>query len=115
VSDQEILSKAVKKAIAGGWDANSFCGYASSSRQRRVDEVVIELMEYNYTSEEYEGISMSAVRGLIFSHDFCAAIWPEKMYINLAGEYNADNPEWKWQLQRMVVADDPLKYLGNYV
>lgn len=62
---------------------------------------------------------------LIFNHDFAKAIWRESMntdktFVKLdtpqknGREYLLNvKPNWKYHLQQMVIAEDPLKYLGD--
>lgn len=111
MSDKETLEKAIAKAVDGGWD---FWG-----------QINADGFEWHVDGGQFDQLSVMTLLGgglfyhhptsVIYDHDFVAAIWPEEMYINLAGEYNADNPEWKWHLQRMVVAEEALKYLADYL
>lgn len=102
VSENEaILSKAIEKAIAGGWKPN-------------IDAQ--DFLDGEQFTEE----------GFIFNHDFAKALWgeykPEEIPIGRPadGKY-PDNlthrglRKWQYHLQQMVIADDPIKYLGENI
>jgi hypothetical protein len=46
---------------------------------------------------------------IIFNHDFAKALWGEKK------ERGLFTFGWKFHLQQMVVADDPIAYLGEHI
>lgn len=100
MSNQEILEKATKKAIDGGW----------TGRGTNVDNIVQEAMHQIYEPE-------FSVTDIIFNHDFAKALWPGKglgiMEYRRGREVEAEH--WRYHLQRMVVADDPIKYLGENI
>lgn len=88
MSNKEILEKAISKAIEGGFAAD-FLGDLT------VKQIADGLVE------------QQRARDLIFQHDFAKALWPL--------EYNkvTDTDPWDWHLQQMVIAEDPIKYLGE--
>lgn len=118
MTDQEILTIAIEKAITGGWEGLphvSAANYLAILKQRRT------------TKEEWYPV--------IFNHDFAKALWGGK---RIGGAYTANGSHralnhaqalaiWKlyddfgwfaaWQvhLQQMVVADEPIKYLGEHL
>jgi phosphatidylserine/phosphatidylglycerophosphate/cardiolipin synthase-like enzyme len=56
---------------------------------------------------------------LIFNHDFAKALWGEHTD-TLTVQNNSLNVKqvidmngWRYHLQQMVIADDPIKYLGK--
>lgn len=51
---------------------------------------------------------MLGYESIIFSHDFAKAFWGE-------GEEYAPLPEWMYQLQQMVIQDDPIQYLAQFI
>jgi hypothetical protein len=127
----EALTKAIEKAIAGGWK------WHSTKHNRKflrtgyyLDGVGIWFEELELA--DTEGVPAEMVMGIdtyktIFNHDFARALWPEikeewypmrkewdkygMWYYD--GGYMPDfgGQEWQWHLQNMVVADDPIKYL----
>lgn len=141
MSNQQILEKAIQKAIDNGWEQGT------------------ELLEADYIDSVFEdykiahpyfavthdtGVNLEAI---IFNHDFAKALWGEARDITsykyyLEGEYfddktpeeyqeivNTDeadnhweqyvpvykNKGWKYHLMQMVIAEDPIKYLGENI
>lgn len=131
MTNKEILEKAIKLAIDGGlgWtnpvvDTGDELGSIHSGLMCRFND---ELMN---------------VESVIFNHDFAKALWGEEhkpfalIWARLSDKdallpyFNPtvpkDDPKqvmwavenhqilaWQWHLQRMVVAEDPIKYLGD--
>ncbi len=58
---------------------------------------------------------------LIFNQDFAKALWGEKVHrqpVTRSGEeteFVLQAPAYLWHLQQMVVADNPLEYLGEHL
>jgi hypothetical protein len=101
MTNQEILEKAIQKAIAGGW--KPWWG----DDRLEVDETPY-IKTYNDIYDE-PGFMEFAHEQVIFNHDFAKALWgevPEKRVYPYG---------WKQHLQRMVIADDPIKYLGEHI
>lgn len=97
-----ILTKAVEKAIAGGW----IDGKAALAEIKAKPDFAL-------------GIIIPAI---IFNHDFAKALWGEKQVIFTQldfreGKTLGDNalPRYLYHLQQMVVADDKIKYLGEHL
>ena len=110
MSNREILEKAIQKAIGGGYD-------------RYLGRAAIELLPQVFTYGG-DGADIHWTRGLIFNHDFAKALWGEERSWNKAeGEEDDDDtgyslhiiPYWQGMLQQMVIADDPIKYLGENI
>jgi hypothetical protein len=95
MSHKEILEKAIQKAVDGGWDG---------------------------TPDPY---GETSIYDLIFNHDFAKALWGEahtsdRMPLpNEHGYEGSITPStpvtrlWEYHLQQMVIADDPIEYLGE--
>ncbi|WP_425005791.1 hypothetical protein [Mycolicibacterium sp. S3B2] len=121
LSKQETLEKAVQKAIDGGWKAPS---------------LLLALYQHP-SSEKIKGQNVEMIRGMITSHDFTMAVWGEGKVCEYDGHDMSDHtiyckegesdttfpcggeasryPRWKVRLQQMVIAEDPLKYLGEHL
>lgn len=103
MSDQEILEKAVSRAIDAGWEYDELTTGSAKDKGR----YVLKLSK------------PSQIRGLIFNHDFAKALWGESEDYQLPGMdenvWIAGLPKYKWHLQQMVIADDPIKYLGKNI
>lgn len=106
-TNQQILEKALNKAVLNGFE-----GGASWKA-----EMIIEDSEF---VRRFAPI-------LIFNHGFAKALWGDG---KLSGETVMDGQEyeitlggglhkylpkknWQYHLQQMVIADDPIGYLGN--
>jgi hypothetical protein len=100
MSNQQILEKAIQKAINGGWENNTAF--------------------YDYQSR---GISDEALLGeLIFNQNFAKALWGENngWSCDMANCPSKDcacgkAKYWQHHLQQMVIAKDPIKYLGENI
>lgn len=104
---EATLTMAVEKAIANGWVVPPELTFVSS------EEFLVYL----------EGSPLSDLRwlkfktnALIFNHDFAKALWGEKAH----DEPNISKTEywlyaWQYHLQQVVIADDPIKYLGEHM
>lgn len=82
----ELFRRAVAKAVANGW--------APVGMDPNHPSVVDDLTA--------DGVSKS----FIFDHEFAKAVWPNDV---------EGNVYWRMHLQRMVVSENPIKYIGeNY-
>lgn len=86
---QQILTKAIQKAIDGGWD-------------KSLDDTI--------TITRY-----GSVLDIIFNHQFAQALWGEvKQHKDEQGITSYDHTTgWKYHLRNMVIAEDPIEYLGQ--
>lgn len=118
MKDEEILKKAIRKAIKGGFKQIAF-GQNIKHRYklRHFDKVEITLYE------------------LIFSHDFAKAFWGEKKVKEKTNYHRATksvmgtqgynkgdlvytpiyHTAWKYHLKKMVLKKDPIKYLEKFL
>ena len=87
---KEILTKAIEKAVTGGWDYND--------------------KDYNVEAINFFDNEQYSFEAIIFNHDFAKALWGEKP--NTPYLKAASYIPWKYHLRRMVLANDPIKYLG---
>ena len=114
MSDKKILEKAIQKAIDGGWGLPDYG------------------MAYNF-SPKYNHREFYTNADFIFQHDFAKALWGEAEYEpdclcgypkvtephsildgNVHG-YWAKKYGYEHHLQQMVIADDPIAYLGENI
>lgn len=106
MTHQQILTKAIQKAIDGGW----------------YHEYISDL---NWSSRDLSGwlLDLGNYPSVIFNHDFAKALFGEEEpamgYRRDAGGYRVFGQPttlgWKYHLQQMVIADDPIKYLGEHL
>lgn len=109
MTNEEILTKAIQKAIDGGWGA-----YNPHDRKWTIRDI-----EHWFKFGEFASSQSMDTNYLkfLFSHDFAKAIWGEgpskEWYVDGPGENKMKyTPSWQYHLKQMVVADDPIAYLG---
>lgn len=103
MTNQEILTKAIEKALNMGWSPRPFWTL----------HMVHDDNTCAFEWENSEGIEDETwhILEVIYDHDFAKALWGEAH--SLLGEpWKAD---WQEHLQQMVIADDPIKYLEQFV
>lgn len=118
ITNQQILENAIQKAIDGGWDQDYRVkfSFTNSDGSRRFTA---------RTSVD----DWDTYAPIIFNHDFAKALWGEERGENV--KVNKDGsispikaskpfgmyviPAWQHHLQQMVIADDPIKYLGENI
>lgn len=116
MDNKTILEKAIQKAIDGGFNIVEFGKGHRFERFLTNDEV------WNYT----QAILMEPAYAteLIFSHDFAKALWgKESVYMadciespeEGAAGFQENYDAWEFHLREMVIADDPIKYLGENI
>ena len=108
LSNQEILEKAIKKAIDGGW-AN---WYKEPIKSVEYDGKSVWI---NTGKKNVIAVSVGEVFSLIFNHEFAKALWGERHNVNNNPREQIDNYGWQYHLQQMVIADDPVKYLKENI
>lgn len=135
---QEILERAIRKAIDGGWDTTHF-STLKGEQYKHPDEA-----EFHDLTGSWHSISPADI---IFNHDFAKALWGEDVIDPtgpvVGGEIVAITvnaqpwedeeerstyterdhakdvllnphrymPIWQYHLQQMVIAEDPIAYL----
>ena len=103
MSSQDILEKAIQKAIDGGW---GFGNYFKNNGKFEWDGDRL-VCDADF-SEHY--------KFAIFNQDFCKALWGERLLRPLSKYHSLVNAEgWEYHLQNMVISPDPLKYLGENI
>lgn len=110
MTNQEILTKAIEKAIAGGFK----WPYTGCSDEPLVTD----------GGNLIPMLNLPTLHWIIFNHDFAKALWGEAVLkfspTDFTGpeDFNKEFfelPAYKYHLQRMVIADDPIKYLGDNI
>lgn len=99
MSDQEILTKAIEKAEKNGFN------FGPSENGRSPKEV--------FTRNIMQDLFFR--RTLIFNHDFAKTLWHGTIHPNKSPTKNNPVELWQYHLQQMVIADDPIKYLGENI
>lgn len=106
MTNQQILEKAIAKAIDGG--------YYVQSGQR-----IVSLQDewITYSSDHQKEYSEQAAN-LIFNHDFAKALWGDDGFTTTGlkcSTHEGVTRLWQYHLQQMVIADDPIQYLAENI
>jgi hypothetical protein len=111
MTNQEILTKAIEKAIEGGWHG---CHVTHST----TDSWTITGTHRLCVSFSTGGNAYYHPNEIIYSHEFAKALWGEKRdeFIYVEGSGDPFYGElWQHHLQQMVIAEDPIAYLGQHL
>lgn len=109
MSNQATLEQVIQKAIDGGWqyDGRLPIEYFSVPGDGH-------WIYFGYEDTKYPDLSLN---DLVFRHDFAKALWGDGRYTErregnetIRVEHRKD---WRRHLQAMVIAEDPIKYLGD--
>ncbi len=104
MNKEEIIKKAIQKAIDNGW------------RPVGID------VEHPLAVETITSMPLELV---VFNKDFTKALWgeelhhetfivPKELSKRFAGTTDLSvKPIWQYHLQQIVIADDPIAYLGD--
>lgn len=132
MTNKEILEKAIQKAIDGGWQPEGFTyvDVEAPYKLSKIEESGYDLYIW-YAGSNGGSESFKFEPSLIFNHDFAKALWGEdfdhagygfKKQMNtrygvITEEYNFEmsDAKWKIKLAQMVIADDPIRYLGENI
>lgn len=91
MSNQQILEKAIQKALDGGWDITKVWD----------DPTYYEVEDDGiYDSRDYYVKERLSAQEIIFNHQFAISLWGKKPLNHL---------------KQMVIAEDPIKYLGENI
>lgn len=122
MTNQEILTKAIQKAIDGGWEE------ILNTETWKVDKHLRTSISMcsPYTGNEIYG--RYEWQEIVYRHDFAKALWGDWDIVETGKLYNSDGTLdsgqtitafagkiWQYHLQNMVIADDPIAYLGEHI
>lgn len=96
-SSKTILKVAIQKAIDNGW---------SDAPGMTAEEIADSFKYIRLTPSIFD---------LIYNHDFAKSLWGEDRIKDERGDFISDTPAWKHHLLQMVIAEDPIKYLGEHL
>lgn len=115
-----VLEKAVKKAIDKGWEGKGSkfkAWYIDSDFMNQTDVLAVRWLD---PSGEDNFDQFTIFSELMYNHDFAKALWGDDE-TNLNVNYDAQKgttrvlTDWQEHLREMVIADDPIKYLGENI
>jgi hypothetical protein len=125
---QETLTRALDRAIANGWEYRYYI--FNPSEYGLLNDIKDWDFETIYLSKDKKAhiVYPHTEYTLIFWHSFAKALWGEELIHYLNGSWNQDDnpsisssrtpfvyPMWQYHLKQMVIADDPIKYLGENI
>lgn len=141
MTDKEILKKAIKKAVKNGFLKDENKGFTDKEyielyRGKTIQEAIV-----NYIMGEIWGCEGCGYSNFIFSHGFAKAFWGEEEVCYDCGQIleadegdglmcknccehagwddnlgDADGqPAWQYHLQKMVISENPIKYLEEFI
>lgn len=125
MTDQEILTKAIEKAVEGGWTH----GRTQLEIVKYLRGVVIEPKDEEASREDCDAVQAmlrhielgKQTTSTIFNHDFAKAFFLEgSKWINIANKGDTGvclsmQDSWKHHLQVMVLEEEPLQYLKKFL
>lgn len=133
MTDQEILTKTIQKAIDNGWKGTPWMplggDWLGDPPKWEVKRPFSDAMII-YTTGGVNCIEIHInTEHIIFNHDFAKALWgelklgdvkvmvdenaPPGMIYGMPAAPPTAKEIWQYHLQKMVIADDPIKYLGE--
>ena len=109
MTNEQILKKAIEKAIKNGWQ--------EGEAHRNLVYLYPKMMGKKYIVSCY-------YKSIIFSHDFAKAFWGKGEGCDCWKYFDQVIPcakgvdkdfKWKQHLQQMVLEKEPLKYLSRFL
>lgn len=101
-----ILRLAIEKAVKNGYKLPYIVDLQLEMRN------IEELVRYHQVDPANcmdDRWSVMSLNGIIFFHDFAKAFWGER-WLPGYGEH-----EWKTRLKEMVLEEDPIMYLSQFI
>lgn len=109
MKNQEILKKAIEKAMENGYNVEYIGNYC-------VEDFFIEgrcnYHDYDCFASRVDDVDSFSLSDFIFSHDFCKAFFGEEERV--ISDDHGIMSKWQWNLAEMVLEEDPIKYLAQY-
>lgn len=115
MTNEQILKKAIEKAIKNGW----YKGKEYKEFYEVLDEYSV-FDSYNLFFKD-EVILFYSLRDIIFSHDFAKHLWGKgNEHFVLQDKIGTTIEEftiesWKGHLQMMVLEEEPLQYIKKFL
>lgn len=113
MSNREILEKAINKALNNGWRFEGSKSFIYPVVDESLKETYLYRTKKARDSGEGEIICFDSYQELIFNHEFAKALFGEEPEHKSFTPYTKSG--WQYHLQQMVIADDPIKYLGENI
>lgn len=104
LTNKQILEKAIQKAIENGWNTTHFSTLKANYKHPEDSEFHDLLGDWH----------MISPLDVIYGHDFAKALWGDEPSLDF-GTGLEEYYHWQFRLMEMVIADDPIKYLGDHL
>lgn len=108
MTDKQILEQAISRAIDGGWRGDML-------------NIKVEQQDNGIVRVYWDETEWS-VLDIVYNKAFAKALWGEEATYDMTHVVKPDNtyrmnvrPAWEYHLQQMVIAEDPIKYLGENI
>jgi len=115
MTKQEIIYKAIKKAMRNGWMPEELKGISKELITIEVTESRIHWrLRLNMDGVPLTSLMISSIYGIIFDHSFVEALTKDKRVIidlKTGALGKIDMTQWKLHLIKMVLEKDPVNYL----
>lgn len=127
MTDQQILQKAIEKAVKNGYSKHGFSRLEPMYQEYRKRWVFGAETPFDKDRFVYEYINIELI---IFSHEFAQAFWGEKVEYIVEPIYKEDDicrfckvskrfhyrmKCWQYHLQQMVLEKNPIRYLEKFI
>ena len=122
MTNQQILEKAIKKAKKSGWDmfgAKQIRWESGTPLFTKSDE---DIEQERKTSEGLVAPVWTPLSyyDIIFNHSFARALWGKQPTVKPMSGRDEEHVKvlleaWRIHLMSMVIAEDPIKYLGENI
>lgn len=114
MTQQAILEKAMQKAYKNGWRPLHKADFNNCTVHQWQDNKMVGIAVL-FPNRDMATSWVRELEGIIFNHDFARALWGTERAmrtIKTSGWLEYKTALWQYHLQQMVIADDPIKYLG---
>lgn len=116
MTNEAILTKAIERAVAGGWKPFPFTQTFQRVLIHESKYITEITLQFEHEPDELAQDWRQSLETTIFNHDFAKALWPgEPDREPGMGRSFIPVPYWQMHLQHMVIADNPIAYLGEHL
>ena len=114
MTDKEVLEKALERAIENGLDESNNFGW-------QLETLKVSPKIRNNGSCGTRDDNEFHINEVVFHHDFAKAFWPSISCHHKGEAYRHSPPckkgQWGWEyhLQQMVLEENPINYLKQFI
>lgn len=124
MTNEQILEKAIKKAIKNGYEFIQYDNNGKNPTSSKGDKIKWDTFNLDGKIISFWTDKTLWQRGIfevIFSHSFAKALWGEKLietdkilYFNEDMQCDEVIKNWQYHIQQMVLKKEPLKYIEEF-